>query len=373
MSALSPLRDLAVRALREAQLWPRLLARRGAGRRVAFLPGEGRMQSSLLRGYNMADELRLLGWDTLVVPARLGQGQRARVLRAFRPDLVVVLQCRHPLNRAELLADWPLVLDIDDADWFDPRRVPALTAMARQARGVICGSRFVRDWALGHNPASVVIWTGTPASAEHGPPQAARAPLVTWAQSHALGYADEFALIRQVLGEVARRRGGVDFRLYGWDGPADHPALVELRSAGVRVETMPFMDYSAFLLSMRDVAVGLSAIAAADFSQGKSFGKILVYLDAGVPVICSDAADHALFFRPDSGVVSNDPAVWVDAICRLLDDAPARQAMANAALVDFSTRLSSAAAGRRVADFLSQLLAGDTTGPPLANAIPGSA
>ncbi|MEY8842268.1 hypothetical protein AB9K41_24835, partial [Cribrihabitans sp. XS_ASV171] len=59
------------------------------------------------------------------------------------------------------------------------------------------------------------------------------------------------------------------------------------------MELKPFMSYDEFLASLRDVAVGLSPVHPdSDFSKGKSFGKILAYLDAKVPVICSEAVDH---------------------------------------------------------------------------------
>ena len=126
---------------------------------------------------------------------------------------------------------------------------------------------------------------------------------------------------------------------------------------------------AAFLASLRDVAVGLSPIVAASpFSQGKSFGKILGYLDAGVPVIASDEADHALFFTAESGVVSNDPAVWEAAVARLLDDGAARAAMAGAARADMQRRLSVAAAAARLDGVLRGLLAGgDRTVPSLTS------
>ena len=97
------------------------------------------------------------------------------------------------------------------------------------------------------------------------------------------------------------------------------------------------------------MAVGLSPIVPGSvFSRGKSFGKILGYLDAGVPVICSDEADHALFFRDGTGVVSNDPVRWRAEIARLLADPAARQDMAGRARAELCRRLTLAEAARRV-------------------------
>ncbi len=357
--ALPPLRRLR-RALgrigREAALYPTLL--RG-GRRpgLAVLPSEGRAGASLLRGFNMADALQGRGWRTMVVPHHLSRAQRHRVLGLFRPDLLLVQQARHPLNRVEHLQDWPTVLDIDDADFMDPALEPALSAILARAEGAVCGSRFIRDWAQRHGARARVIWTGTPVSPGPWPLHADRRPLVTWAQLGPEAYRAELGIVAHVMVEVARRRGPVDLRLYSWSGPRDAPELEQMQAAGVRIEILPRLSYDDYLASLREAAVGLSAIARAEgFAQGKSFGKILGYLDAKVPVICSDAADHALFFRPGSGVVSDDPAVWADTVCALLDDPARRQSMADAAHADFRSRLSVDAAADRLHAFLTDLL-----------------
>ncbi len=357
--AASPLRRLRSalgRMGREAALYPSMV-RIGTGPRLAILPSESREGASLLRGYNMATALRHHGWQTLVLPAQLALPQRTRVLERFRPDLVLVQQARHPFNRAAHLGRWPLVLDIDDADFLDPALEPELTALLALARGAVCGSRFIRDWAAQHTRATRIVWTGTPISPGPWPDHAARRPLVTWAQLGPEGYRDELAIVAEVMADVGRRRGGVDLRLYSLSGPRDLPELVQMQDAGVRIEFLPRLGYDAYLASLREAAVGLSAIASGTgFGRGKSFGKILGYLDAKVPIVCSDAADHALFFREGTGIVSNAPDVWVDAVCALLDDPARRTAMSEAAHADFRTRLSVDAAAARLHDFLSELL-----------------
>lgn len=365
------LRSTLGRIAREAVLYPAALRPRRGRPRLAVLPSQARVQSGLLRGYNMADELRLHGWQAIVLPPHLTQAQRQRLLALFRPDLLLVQQCRHPLNRVQHLEGWRLVLDIDDADFLDPALQDELEAMARRAAGVVCGSRYIRDWALPFTANARVIWTGTPVSTATTPRHGERRPIVTWAQSSPLGYVAEFAFVRDVMCRTAARIGPVQFRLYGWDAPPDHPYLDEMHAAGVTVELLPFLEYPAFLASLREVAVGLSPIVPEGFSRGKSFGKILGYLDADVPVICSDEADHALFFTAESGIVSNDPEIWVDAICSLLADPGRRDAMAAAARRAFAAQLSTGAAGAQLHQFLSPLVSGRNTGPPLAAADQG--
>jgi hypothetical protein len=78
-------------------------------------------------------------------------------------------------------------------------------------------------------------------------------------------------------------------------------------------------------------------------------------------VIFSDEAKDALFFRPESGVVSNDPAVWIRAVCGLLDNPDRRQSMVDAAYGHYLGRLTITAAADRVDAFLRDILAGRTT------------
>ena len=118
------------------------------------------------------------------------------------------------------------------------------------------------------------------------------------------------------------------------------------------------MPYDRFLCALDDVAVGLSPICPeTPFSRGKSFGKVLAYLDRGVPVIASDEADHSLFFTPGTGIIGNDPALWAEAVEGLLGDAAARQAMADAGHAALCARLSTAAAARQVDRLLRGLIA----------------
>jgi hypothetical protein len=105
------------------------------------------------------------------------------------------------------------------------------------------------------------------------------------------------------------------------------------------------------------VAVGLSPLVTqSPFSRGKSFGKVLGYLDAMVPAVVADAADHARFFTPQSGVVSNDLETCVQAVAMLLADPEAREKMAQTAFADYQKTLSLKAAASRTDVFLRSVL-----------------
>lgn len=340
------------RALRrrrlEAALRPALDAV-GSGPRALFFPSTGPEGAALLRAYNVADALVDLGWQTAVIPPEFSAAQRTRAMHRFQPDAVVLQSCRHHLNRAENFAGQTVILDLDDADFYlgEDRR-DVLTAVLARAKGVICGSRFIRDWFAEQGAETSIVWTGTPVSMAQRKPHQSRGRLVVWAQSHPEDYVKEFDFVAEILCDAATQTAPFEARFYGVENE-DHPNLKRLRAAGVAVQLLPMLGYADYLRSLEDAAVGLSPIMPANpFSRGKSFGKILAYLDAKVPVICSDEADHALFFDGKNGVVTNDPETWVGRLVGLLDEAAQRQAMADRAHESFRKRLSLAVAARHV-------------------------
>lgn len=312
----------------------------------------------------MAEALRPFGWQALAVPPELNLAGRRPLIARFRPDILVFQQCRHPLNDAAFSFGLPYVVDTDDADFHLP--VPGLPERldrtVRGAAGVIAGSRYLRDWHAGNCPDAVVIWTGTPISDTPFPDHAAREAehgrVSSWAQANPLSYAAELEFVIALENGLRARGSRHRLRLYGIDTAEQRQQITQRFSPDSELDLRPTLPYGAFLKSLREVSLGLSPIIAeTPFSQGKSFGKILGYLDAGVPVISSDAADHALFFRPETGVVSNDPATWEEAALRLLGSAAARDRMARAAEAQFRERLSMTAAAARVDTCLRGLLA----------------
>ncbi len=344
---------------REAPLWPALLRPRPNGPHVAFLPSKGREMSSLLRVHLLAPILRTLGWRVMVLPPTLSLEQRRRLLNRFAPDVIVMQGSRHLLNRPALYPGFRIAYDMDDADFH----LPHIAAHVEQAMGevdlVLAGSRYVADWCRARGAPARVIWTGTPPSRTAPRPQFHRPPVIAWAQSAPVDYVDERAFVADVMRRVAMRRPETRLRLYGRKPEDDGGILAPFMAAGIAVDWLPMMSYARFLRTLDDAAIGLSPICPGNpFSRGKSFGKVLAYLDRGVPVIASDEADHAQFFTSASAVLSNDPAVWADAIDRLLDDDAARQSMADAGFGSFVSRLSTEAAAREVDSALRDLLAG---------------
>lgn len=348
--ALTSLARPAVRLMREVPVHGALRCQRGGGPLAMFLPAHGPEGAALLRIHAIARALRPLGWRTAVMPWRLTLEQRRRVLRAAAPDLLVMQGARHALNRPDLYPGLPVVYDMDDADFHLPHLAGPVTAAMGQVAGVIAGSAYIADWARSAGAARAdVVWTGTAISPGPRRPQAARPAIVAWAQTAPASYAAEAALVREVMAGLVRRRPDVSLRLYGRTDDDDPLFPESFRSAGIRTQWRRQTRYGEYLASFDDVAVGLAPLCPqAPFVRGKSFGKVLGYIDRHVPVIASAACEHGAFFDAASGVVSNDPEVWIGELDRLLGDAAARQRMAEAAFRRLRQRLTLEEAARRV-------------------------
>ena len=356
--ALSVLARPAVRLMREVPVRGALHVQRGGGPLAMFLPAYGPEGAALLRIHEVARALRPFGWRTAVMPWRLTLAGRRRVLKAAAPDLLVMQGARHALNRPALYPGLPVVYDMDDADFHLPHLAGQVTVAMRQVAGVIAGSAYIANWVRAAGaPRADVVWTGAEISPGPRVPQSERPGIVAWAQTAPASYRAEADLVREVMARLARQRPGVVLRLYGRTEDDDSGFAAWFREAGIGVEWRKKTLYRDYLASFDDVAVGLAPLCTeAPFVRGKSFGKVLAYMDRHVPVIASATCEHEAFFDRASGVVSNDPEVWVRELDRLLGDAEARQSMAEAAFRQYRLRLTLEEAARRVDGILRSYL-----------------
>lgn len=364
MSIGTKIRNLLRRTGHEVGLHASAMRNRRTDRpRVLFFPSGRREGASLLRAYNMADALTRTGWHAAAVPADLKLPARRRVIRHFAPDILVFQQCRHALNDTALRYGDPVVLDTDDADFFltIPGLVERLQRTSQAAVGVMAGSQFIQEWHAQHNANAAVIWTGTPITAGPRPDHHARQsdgpPILAWAQAAPLSYVNELDFVRGLVADLRAQGAAFRLRFYGIATEEERDRLRTMFPDLPDLQMLPPMGYDAFLQSLHQVAVGLSPIITQnEFSRGKSFGKILGYLDAKVPVIASDEADHARFFTETTGVVTNDRDEWLRQILALLGDPDRRNRMADAAFEAFQRDLSIEAAARKTDAFLRDLL-----------------
>jgi len=113
---------------------------------AVFLPAYGPEGAALLRIYKVAQNLRDLGWRTLVLPWKLTLAQRHRFLARAAADIVVMQGARHALNRPELYPGQTILFDMDDADFHLPHLAEPIRASMPHVSAVIAGSAYIADW-----------------------------------------------------------------------------------------------------------------------------------------------------------------------------------------------------------------------------------
>ncbi len=333
---------------------------------VMFPSNQPWSSSSNLRAWLVAPELRRLGWRVVVVPEPLALEQRLRILRLERPDVIWLQQTRHPLNQAHLYAPTPCVLDADDADYLDPRHHDLVAKCAADSAAVVGGSQFIPELLGRHNSNQHVLWTCTP-KPQH-PPQVApedRAPIVAWAHERPMLFPHEASLVQGVMVEVCRRTP-CTFWLFGSE-PADADAWLQpIRDAGGECEAIPLMPYDAYLGKVAQAAIGLQPVCLEnEFSRGRSFGKILAYLNGQVAVVASNAVEHPKFFRQaENGFLASHAVEdWVEPIVRLCEDTALRRSVAIAGWHDFQARLTTEVFARLLDPILRASIAPTTAKP----------
>jgi hypothetical protein len=318
-----------------------------------------------LRGRALAPELRRLGWRVVVVPPSMNLAQRRRTIAMEHPDVILLRQSRHPLNRPALYSPIPCVFDADDAD-IDTHPDEVVDCLTGSV-AVVAGSRYIAEMFQCHNSNVSVIWTGTYAAES---PEAARnerrEPVIAWANSVPELHPGERALLRDVLLRLGRQHQ-FHFHLYGYK-ESESGALLDLieplRSAGIQVSTFDPLPYRTFVHSLAQAAIGLNPVCMDNaWSRGKSFGKVLAYIAAGAAVVSSPELDYPLFFdNGRNGMLAGSVDEWVERCSYLLEHPEERGALVRHAQQDMAARLSSDRAARLLDGVLRGVLATQKAG-----------
>lgn len=330
--------------------------------RVAVCPGDDYPGSAGdLRGVAIARCLKNLGWQTLWFPVATSAEDRQAWLRRFQPHVVLFQQTRHPLNDPSLYPGHLCVLDVDDADIVRPQVRDHVIAVARGCHTVIAGSDHLASLFRPYNPRVHVVWTGTYLRAELGaPPNRMRPATLAWSQTTPLHYPKEAELVRWLVLRLAKRLSErLTLQLYDSQHASLEELLAPLKAAGVLVRTLPRLRYPAFQATLGQVAIGLHPVVDLEgFSQGKSFGKILNYINAGAACVVSNALDYPKFLRTgENGMLASGPEEWVEICAHLLENPEERHRMTEQALQDLRLHLTTEAAAAKVSGILAGVVA----------------
>ena len=298
--------------------------------------------SSELRGKNPVELWRSQGINAILLPPQLEISQRRRLATLLKPEVVIHQTFRLEGNDPSLYPKAVNILDLDDADFLDPRIQPRMEASLKLCDGGVGGSRYTEAWIKTIVDASAVIWTGSKQKNKSISISASTDNIV-WAITSPLDNPIEAEFIKAILAECSQQYD-FNFTVIGRGESEEIKAFFDpaLRDKH-KIIHHPFLPYDEFLTVLSSATAGLAPLFEQenDFNKGKSFGKILAYLTAGIPVITTYAADHELFFEDGvNGFISNDPQHWLASIGKLLTDAQLRQQIIENAARDYNNKLS---------------------------------
>jgi glycosyltransferase involved in cell wall biosynthesis len=243
----------------------------------------------------------------------------------------------------------PYVFDFDDAVWvryvspansyLSYLRFPGKTAtLCRQARHVIAGNAYLRDYALRYNPrVSVVPTTIDTETYRPLPVHVRRRCVIGWTGSYSTE--QYLALVRPAL---ERLRSRYDFRMVVVGGGS-------FTATGLEVEHRPWRSATE-VKDLADFDIGLMPLPDAEWERGKCGLKALQYMALGISVVASPVGCNAEIIQHGSnGFLARNDAEWEDLLGRLLEDVALRRALGEAGRRSVETRYSALVQAPRVA------------------------
>ncbi len=237
---------------------------------------------------------------------------------------------------AERLAGWsgkPIVYDYDDAIFhmYDSNPSAAvrrllgrkLEGMLSRAAGVVCGNRYIQNYAARFCPNTVIIPTVVDIEvyfpAEAGPGDGgSAAPLVGWVGSPST-WANVEPLVPTVVAALAPFGGR--FRAVGAGAAAAPRPGLELAEWSQATE----------LDELQRLDIGIMPLLDRPFQNGKCGYKLIQYMACGVPVIASPVGVNSeIVTDGENGFLASSEEEWAEALQRLLSDPALRRRMGEA-------------------------------------------
>jgi glycosyltransferase involved in cell wall biosynthesis len=271
---------------------------------------------------------------------------RARALLAARRGLVArmgdaIADCQTtliqrqvdilPLRRLEQLAaaERRLVLDIDDAVWFDGAisagghrlaflkgTAAKLRWLAERADHVVAGNEYLAEWLQGSTERVTVVPSLVApervALRRHAPSD--RVTLGWIGSSSTTGYLTGLVPVLERLAAVAPQIAW-ELRVVGATAP-------QVRGMACRSAGWSEAAETALLARMD---IGLMPLPDNRWTRGKCAYKALVYMSAGIPVVADDVGvTAAVIGHERAGLVAASRDDWIAAILELARDAALR-------------------------------------------------
>jgi glycosyltransferase involved in cell wall biosynthesis len=216
----------------------------------------------------------------------------------------------------------PYIYDLDDAIYLPPGGKPRFSAfrhrkagsIARHARLVTAGNRYLAKWAEQHNDDVRVIPTTIdtelyrprPSSSDGGP------LTVGWSGSH------HTAIYLDAVGPVLRdlqRETGVRLRVIG-DEHFEIP--------GAEVEALPWREETE-LEDLGEIDIGLMPMPDDQWARGKCGLKALQYMALEIPAVISPVGVNVEIAEGGAAMLASHPEEWLKVIRGLIEDPQRRR------------------------------------------------
>lgn len=218
-----------------------------------------------------------------------------------------------------------LVLDLDDAVFLRyPEKFERLVPLADL---VICGNRLIEEWVQPRNASTIVIPSCVDLDRypQRDRPETDEKPLeIGW-----MGTASNIPcleVIAPTLQKLASRHRFEFLVVTNDPGP-----LGQIDLSGVSVRHARWSAESEFdLLSSMDIGV-MPLSPESEWDRYKCGMKLLQYMAARLPAVASPVGVNAEILSGDCGFAATTPAEWETQLTRLVEDAPLRQKIGEAA------------------------------------------
>lgn len=303
--------------------------------RVQFLVQGFDVPSTRYRVLQYLPALKAAGFDVTVTPFPDSLAEEQRIYgRAGDYDLVF-------LHRKRLSKYWirtlreaahRIVYDFDDAVMFRDTLSPGDQESTRRRRRfertckmadlVIAGNEYLAGFARPLNPRTVVIPTVID-TARYAPRtwDAADGPVtIGWiGDTGSLAYLESQRPLFEAIGKAIP---GLRFKVISSRFPKyDHLEVVPVKWSAERE-----------VADLRSLDVGVMPVPDDPWSKGKCGLKLLQYMAAGVPAVCSPVGVNAEILQDGvHGFHASTEAEWIDRIRTLAGDVALRKRMGKAA------------------------------------------
>lgn len=328
--------------------------KRGSNKKIVFIvDGKTPGFANDLRGYSLAKELNKTGWSSIVINNKMSIDKIRKILKLFNPEYVYFQKLRGENSDIRYFKNYKCILDVDDADFLDINLEEKFKENSKLAFACFAGSEYVESWLKKYNNNTYIIWTG--AKPLKNKKIRENKPVISWTCSDPFAYKTEAEFVKKIIVELKKRKEFIFYLIGVRDLEQGKKWLEEIEINSQNIKQFPFMNYQKLNKLLQRVDIGLAPLFPKEnpYSSGKSFGKILAYLNNNSVVVASDCLEHQKFFNGENGFLCSDELNdWVLRLEKLIENRKELENITKKAKKDFIDKLSIKAAANKINNIL---------------------